>query len=141
MVQTRGAEQEEFIRMNGLTMCGDSNILKQTGCSRKRKFPWSQSFDEKKVIEKEFRAKSEVNDDPLLSILQAENFLNLENIQKSFVGQVNILKESFPHNEKCSKTTFPKPQVNPKTLFEGLTSKNDVLDNDDNEILSIKVKY
>ena len=136
MVQTRGAEQEEFIRMNGLIMFGDSKDLKQKGCSRKRKFPWSESFDDKKVINQEIRAKSEVGDDPLLSILQAENFLNLENIQKSFVGHVNILEESFPNNEKYSKTTFPEPQVRPNT-----TSNSDVIDNDDNGILSIKVKF
>ena len=140
MVQTRGAEQEEFIRMNGLNKFGDSNHLKQMGCSRKRKFPWSQSFDEKKVIDKEFRAKSEVVDDQLLSILQAENFLNLENIQKSFVGQVNILEESFPNYEKYSKTTFNERQVKPNTLIKEFTLNSDVLDNDDNGSLSTKVK-
>ena len=102
MVQTRGDEQEEFIRMNGLTMFGYSKDLKQEGCSRKRKFPWSKLFVDSK-------AKREVGDDPLLSILQAEHFLNLEKIQKSFVGQVNVLWESFPNNEKYSKSTFPEP--------------------------------
>ena len=109
MVQTRGIEQEEFIRMNGLTMFGNSNNLKKTVCSRKRKFPWSKSFDEKEAIDKECRARSGVGDDPLLYILQAEHFLNLEKIQKSFVGQVNVLWESFPNNEKYSKSTFPEP--------------------------------
>ena len=102
MVQTRGDEQEEFIRMNGLTMFGDSKDLKQKGCSRKRKFPWSKSFVDSEV-------KREVGDDPLLSILEAENGLDLEKIQKSFVGQVNVLWESFPNNEKYSKSTFPEP--------------------------------
>ena len=134
MVQTKGAEQEEFIRMNGLTMFGDSKDMKKKDCSSKRKFPWSKSF-----VDSE--AKREVGDDPLLSILQAEHFLNLEKIQKSFVGQVNVLWESFPNNTKYSKTTFPEPQVRPNTMLNEFTLTSDVLDNDDNGIIPIKVTF
>ena len=94
MVQTRGIEQEDFIRMNGLTIFGDSKDLKQKCWSRKRALPWSQSSCKKTVAEIELRAKSEIGD-PLLSMLQAENFLNLANIQKSFDGQVKVWKKKF----------------------------------------------
>ena len=88
MVQTRSREQEEFIRINGLSMFRETERLEEN----ESREPENMELDLDKIDK-----ISEISDNSLLAMLRAEpaeQFQHLKNIKQYFDDEVTVMKGS-----------------------------------------------
>ena len=88
MVQTRSREQDEFIRINGLSMFRETERLEEN----ESREPENMELDLDKIDK-----ISEISDNSLLAMLRAEpaeQFQHFKNIKQYFDDEVTVMKGS-----------------------------------------------